>query len=115
MAHTSDEATVVNGFWTKLVRNLTHLPFADEVVAAYYCAFDPATPLKVKGMLVAALAYFILPLDVVPDILLGIGFTDDFVVLMTTFTMIRGHLNDTHRAKARETLERIRRGETPAS
>lgn len=108
------EQQVRQGFWPKLARVLANVPFAETVVAAYYCAFDPATPLKVKGILLAALAYFILPFDVVPDFILGLGFTDDMAVLFTAVNLIRTHLTEAHRDRAREALDRLRRGE-PAS
>jgi uncharacterized membrane protein YkvA (DUF1232 family) len=107
MVQTTDETKVVNEFWPKLARNLARLPFAQEIVAGYYCAFDSRTPLKVKGTLLAALAYFILPLDVIPDFLLGLGFTDDLAVLMTAFTLVKGHINTSHRDRAKEALDRI--------
>jgi uncharacterized membrane protein YkvA (DUF1232 family) len=93
---------------------LSHLPFADKIVAAYYCAMDPATPFKVRATLLGALAYFILPFDVIPDMVLALGFTDDFAVLVTAFTMIRNHMTQEHLDRARETVERLRRGATPA-
>ncbi len=108
MAQTTDETTVANEFWPKLAKNLARLPFAEEVVAGYFCAFDKATPLKVKGTLLAALAYFVMPLDVIPDVLLGLGFTDDLAVLMTAFSMVKGHINATHRAKAKQALDKIK-------
>jgi uncharacterized membrane protein YkvA (DUF1232 family) len=110
MINSNDEKTVQNDFWPKLARNLAHLPFADEAVAAWYCAFDPATPLKVKGILVAALAYFVMPFDVIPDFLLGLGFTDDLAVLVTAVSMVRGHITETHRDKAKARLDEIKAG-----
>jgi uncharacterized membrane protein YkvA (DUF1232 family) len=104
-----NEETVRSGFWPKLARVLASVPFAEEAVAAYYCAFDRKTPLKVKGILLAALAYFIMPLDAIPDILLGLGFTDDMAVLFTAISMIRTHMKPEHREKARETLDRLRK------
>jgi uncharacterized membrane protein YkvA (DUF1232 family) len=111
MVMSRNEKTVREGFWPKLARVLAQVPFAEEVVAAYYCAFDPATPLRAKGILLAALAYFILPFDAIPDFLAGIGFTDDMAVLFTAVAMIRSHMTDAHREKAREALARLRRGE----
>jgi uncharacterized membrane protein YkvA (DUF1232 family) len=108
MAQTTNETKVVNEFWPKLAKNLARLPYAEEIVAGYYCAFDKATPLKVKGTLLAALAYFIMPLDVIPDFLLGLGFTDDLAVLMTAFTLVKGHINAGHRDKAKDALDRIK-------
>jgi uncharacterized membrane protein YkvA (DUF1232 family) len=107
------ERTVRESFWPKLARTLSYLPFADKMVAAYYCAMDPATPFKVRGTLLAALAYFIMPFDLIPDIVLGLGFTDDMAVLVTAFTLIRNHMTQDHIDRGRETVERMRRGEPP--
>jgi uncharacterized membrane protein YkvA (DUF1232 family) len=109
------EHMVNEGFWPKLTRSLSYLPFADKIVAAYYCAMDPATPFKVRATLLGALAYFILPFDLVPDVILGLGFTDDMAVLVTAFTLIRNHITQEHLDKGRETVERMRRGEAPTA
>lgn len=104
-----DERVVREKFWPKLRRSLTQVPFATDAVAAFYCAFDPATPIRVKGILLAALAYFILPFDLVPDFVVGLGFTDDLTVMVTAIGLIRNHLTPEHQRKARETMERLRR------
>ena len=108
MSRSTNEASVVKNFWPKLKKSLASIPFAEEVVASYYCAFDPATPLKVKGILLAALAYFIMPIDVIPDFILGLGFTDDMAVLYTAISLIRSHMTQAHRDKAKVTLEKLR-------
>jgi uncharacterized membrane protein YkvA (DUF1232 family) len=108
VTQTSNEAAIARDFWPKLKRSLARIPFAEDVLAAFYCAFDPATPLKVKGILLAALAYFIMPIDVIPDVLLGLGFTDDMAVLYTAISMIRSHMTQTHRDKAKETLDKLK-------
>ena len=108
MSQTSNETTVTRDFWPKLKKSLANIPFAEEVVASYYCAFDPATPLKVKGILLAALAYFIMPFDVIPDFILGLGFTDDMAVLYTAISMIRSHMTQAHRGRAKMTLEKLK-------
>ena len=105
---TRDEQRVRSGFWTKVGRVAARLPFAEDLLAAYYCAFDQATPFQVKAALVGALAYFVLPFDFVPDILPFLGFADDAAVLLTTLRMVSGHLRPEHRAAAREALQRIR-------
>ncbi len=114
MAVLSKEAFVREKFFPKLARVLASVPFAEEAVAAYYCAFDKATPLKAKGILIGALAYFILPVDAVPDFILGLGFTDDMAVLLAAFNVVRTHVTQAHRDRAREAIERIRRGDAAA-
>jgi uncharacterized membrane protein YkvA (DUF1232 family) len=112
MILTSNEQKVRSAFWPKLAKVFASIPFAEDAVAAYYCAFDRATPLKVKGILLGALAYFVLPIDAIPDFILGLGFTDELAVLVTAITMIRSHLKPEHYEKARETLARLRNGDT---
>ena len=104
------EDTVRAGFWPKLKSALSHIPFAEDAAAAYYCALDRRTPLRAKGILVAALAYFIMPLDAIPDFILGLGFTDDVAVLAAAIAAIRAHMKPHHREQAKEALARMRRG-----
>ena len=74
------------------------------MLAAYYCAFDRDTPLPVKATLVAAIAYFVLPVDAIPDALLVLGFTDDAVVLATAIKLVTSHILPVHRDAARAKL-----------
>jgi uncharacterized membrane protein YkvA (DUF1232 family) len=76
------------------------------LLAAYYCAFDHATPLQVKAALVGALAYFVLPFDAVPDILPLVGYTDDAAVLVTALRIVSAHVRPEHREAARRALAR---------
>ena len=99
------EQRVRRDFWAKLKQAGRKLPFAEEAVAAFYCATDPRTPATARAMLFAALAYFIAPIDLVPDVLAVIGFGDDMAVLMSVFAILRTNITDEHRAKARETLK----------
>lgn len=80
------------------------IPFMEDVVAGYYCALDPATPAKVRATLFAALAYFVLPLDTIPDFIIGVGFGDDATILMAAIAMIRSHMRDHHYKAARDAL-----------
>jgi uncharacterized membrane protein YkvA (DUF1232 family) len=103
-----DEETVRRGFWPKARRVAARLPFAEDLLAAYYCAFDRATPLQVKAALVGALAYFVLPFDGVPDVLLG--YTDDAAVLLTALRMVAGHMRPEHREAAQHEIARLKGG-----
>jgi uncharacterized membrane protein YkvA (DUF1232 family) len=108
-----NERTVREGFWRKLARHLAAVPFAEEAVAAFNCAFDPATPLKAKAILVAALAYFIMPVDLVPDFIAGLGFTDDLTVIAVAVGLVRQHITPRHVAAARATIARLKSGGPP--
>ena len=99
------EEEVRRSFWDHLRRFAGRIPFATDLVAAYYCAMDSKTPLKVRGTLLAALAYFVLPIDILPDLLVVVGFTDDLAVLMGAISLVSSHMTEEHYARARETLE----------
>jgi len=105
-----NEERVRRDFWRKAARVAAKLPFAEDLLAAYYCAFDQTTPFQVRAALVGALAYFVLPFDFVPDVLPLLGFTDDAAILLTALRMVAGHLRPEHRDAARVALERIKAG-----
>lgn len=98
------ESEVRTAFWGKVRKVAVRVPFLEELIAVYYCAMDRATPLRVRGMLLAALAYFILPADAVPDLIAGLGFTDDAAVIATVVSLIGTHIKPRHRAAAAEAL-----------
>jgi uncharacterized membrane protein YkvA (DUF1232 family) len=93
-------------FWRKLRRVAGRVPFSEDLAAAWFCALDARTPVRVRATLMAAAAYFVLPTDMVPDFLVGFGFTDDAAVLATTIGMVGAHINEQHRRRARESLLR---------
>ena len=101
-----NRAKVERSFWRKLRRVAGQIPFAEDAVAAFYCARDPATPWRVRGILLGALAYFIMPIDVIPDFIAGLGFTDDAAVLALAIRSVANHITPGHRARAREALLR---------
>lgn len=98
------EASVRRGFFKTMKRAMRHIPFAEDVVASYYCALDSKTPAASRGILLAALAYFVLPFDAIPDFIAGLGYTDDMAVLLAAFTAVRNNIRPEHYDKAREVL-----------
>ncbi|MEW7009662.1 MULTISPECIES: YkvA family protein [unclassified Lentilitoribacter] len=102
------EAKVRTKFWPTLRKAIAQFPFAEDIVAAYYCALDKQTPSHVKGVLLAALAYFILPIDLIPDFIAGIGFGDDLAVVTTALSMLQNHITDGQRAAAKKALAKFK-------
>ncbi len=103
-----DEGRVKRGFWNKARRNLNRVPFLIDLLSAYFCAGDSATPLRVKATLVAALAYFVVPTDLLPDFIAGIGFSDDATVLYAAINTVASHIKPLHRDRAAALLARWR-------
>jgi uncharacterized membrane protein YkvA (DUF1232 family) len=101
-----DEETVRRSFWRKARGVAARLPFAEDLLAAWYCAFDRDTPAQVKVALIGALAYFVLPFDAMPDVMPMLGFADDAAVLATALRLVASHLRPEHRAAAKRAMER---------
>jgi len=109
-----DQAKVERKFWAKLRKYIRQVPFVGDLIAAYYCAVDPVTPLHVKAVLFGALAYFIMPIDLIPDAIAWVGFTDDAAVLYAALRTIAPHIKDHHRQQAKVAIDRLA-GDTSAS
>src|SRR5437868_237138 len=103
-----NEQKVQRGFWPKIRKVAAHVPFAHEALAVWYCARDDETPMVAKGMMFAGLAYFISPFDAVPDVIAGLGYTDDAAVFVALLSIVGRHLKPRHRAAAKEAVQRLR-------
>jgi uncharacterized membrane protein YkvA (DUF1232 family) len=102
---TRDEEGLKRRFWDKLMRVAGKIPFAEDLVAAFFCATDPSTPSRVKLILLGAIAYFVFPADAVTDLLPLLGFADDAAVLAAAITQVAGSITEEHRDKARVVLK----------
>ncbi len=92
------------GFWQKLLKVAGHIPFAEDLAAAYFCVVDPATPSRVRGVLLFALAWFVVPASVTPEFLVVLGLTDDAAVVALVLGMVRKHIKERHYRRARAAL-----------
>ncbi len=106
---TRDEEGLKRRFWAKLKRVAGRIPFAEDLVAAFFCATDPSTPSRVKLILLGAIAYFVFPADAITDLLPLFGFADDAAVLAAAITQVAGSITEDHKQKAREALNEAER------
>lgn len=104
-----DENSLRRNFWRKLGRVVAQIPFAEDLLAAYYCAFDRDTPHHVKAMLIGAIAYFVLPTDAIPDFLPVIGYSDDAAVLAATIKLVADNIKPAHRQAAKVMLAELQK------
>ncbi len=79
--HYSEES-----FWAKLGKYALAAGkvVVEKALSLYYCAVDPATPAWAKSIIFRALAYFIVPLDAIADLIPAAGYTDDLDIQMTS-------------------------------
>ncbi len=98
---------VKRGFWPKLRRVAAHIPFAGEVASLWFAASDRETPAAGKAMMLAALAYFVMPVDALPDWLPALGFTDDAAVIAAAIGLAGRMIKPAHRKAAKDLLDRM--------
>lgn len=90
------EQTVRTKFWGKFRKVVGSIPFARDLLAAYFCAMDSRTPLSVRATLLGALAYFIMPIDALPDFLIVLGYTDDAAILFAAIRAVSSAMLPDH-------------------
>lgn len=102
-----NETRVARGFWPKIRRTAARIPFADQALSVWYAARDPETPATAKGLMLGALAYFVMPIDAIPDVFAGIGFTDDAAVIAALIATLGANIKRRHRDAASAALKRL--------
>ena len=93
-----------NGFWATVRRTAGKVPFVNDALAMYFAMLDDETPLPAKATIAAALAYFVLPADVIPDVLPVIGYTDDAATIAGALGLVATHVTREHKRLARKAL-----------
>lgn len=102
MSDTYNQHYSEDGFWQK-IKHFAKKAGASVLRIAfqlYYLARSATTPLWVKTVAFGALGYFILPIDVVPDVIPAVGFTDDVSVMTTALLTVGQYVTDEIKAKA---------------
>jgi len=86
------------GFWAKVKKNAAKAgkKVVIQALILYFALQDDDTPPWAKAVIVSALGYVIMPLDLIPDFKPVIGYTDDAVILMKAIAMVAVHVKDDH-------------------
>jgi uncharacterized membrane protein YkvA (DUF1232 family) len=90
----------------RLRRLIRHIPLIQRMTAAYYCARDPGTPLRARLALFGALGYFIMPFDIIPDFIPGIGHLDDAAVMLLALRLVAHRVTPEHRDRAQVRIDK---------
>ncbi|MAB22828.1 YkvA family protein [Pseudomonas sp. 5Ae-yellow] len=95
-------------FWQKLAMYAKSAgrEVVEKALCLYYAARRPETPGWAKAVIISVLAYFIAPLDALPDFTPFVGFTDDLGVFAGALAMVAMYIDDDVKTNAAATAER---------
>ncbi len=102
-------SVVKRGFWPKIRKVAAHIPFAEDAAALWYCALDKETPAATKALLLAALAYFVIPKPFRPRRvpIPGLNLADEAAVIAAAITLANRAIQPRHRVLARRALDQL--------
>ncbi|WP_066055740.1 YkvA family protein [Robertmurraya korlensis] len=94
-------------FWGKLKKfaKKAGASVVYAVLLLYYTLQKPEVPMKAKAIIIGALGYFILPLDLIPDVVVGLGYTDDLGALGVALFQVAMYIDEDIKAQAKEKLK----------
>ncbi|QTN33772.1 DUF1232 domain-containing protein [Akkermansiaceae bacterium] len=78
-----------------------------SALTLYHCMRDAETPAWAKSVILGALGYLVFPMDVIPDAILGAGFTDDWSVILGAIATVAAHIKGGHMLAAEEQAARL--------
>lgn len=90
-------------FWDKLFKYALKIgrTLVEEALVLYYALQDKSLPPWAKASIIGALGYLISPIDLIPDVLPVVGYTDDAGVIAAVLLLIKNYVKDEHRERAR--------------
>lgn len=96
-------------FWSKVkkVAKVVGKEVLRPVLILYYTWLNPNTPAWAKAVIIAALIYFVCPIDAIPDVLVPVGYTDDAGVLAGACATVGAHIDETATSKADAKLREL--------
>ena len=94
-----------NEFLPKLIRAASYVPYIRDMLASYQYLLDNDKPSAIKALIAVPLLYFVVPIDAIPDILVGIGYTDDMAIFATALKAFHDQIEQHHYDAADEILE----------
>lgn len=95
--------------WSKLTRiaKVASAKTLLTILTLFYCLQDRDTPRWARGVIIGALGYLILPMDLIPDFIPGVGYGDDWAALVGALATVAAYIKDEHKARANAQLARL--------
>lgn len=97
-----------NTFWKKLAQKALKASkeLVTDVISLYYVAVDKGTPAKEKAIGIAAVSYFFIPLDAIPDWTPVVGYSDDIAIVLAAVGALTPYITEEIRNKSKAFLDR---------
>jgi uncharacterized membrane protein YkvA (DUF1232 family) len=94
-------------FWEKIKNyaGAAGIDVIEKALILYYCLIDRDTPAWAKAVIIGALGYFVVPVDLIPDVIPVAGYSDDLGGLLSALTMVAIHIKSEHKAAAKDRLK----------
>ncbi|MGI6370296.1 MAG: DUF1232 domain-containing protein [Ignavibacteria bacterium] len=98
-----------DSFWNKIAKHYKSIgkQLLESAVCLYYAFRDHDTPKWAKRVIVATLGYLIFPIDLMPDFIPAIGYSDDLLAVLSALAAISLHVKDEHKDRAKEKVESL--------
>ena len=95
-----------SGLWDKIRKNIAKIgvKVIYQALLLYYVAQSPNCPSKIKAGIIGALGYLISPIDLIPDIMPGIGYADDAVAVATAVALAQIYITDDIKEQAKSKI-----------
>ncbi len=96
-------------FWKKALKIVKDASYGllEKALTLYYSAKDEHTPKWAKSIVFGSLGYLIFPLDAIPDIIPGVGYTDDVSVIIAAFSTVALYIKEEHKILAKEKINSL--------
>jgi uncharacterized membrane protein YkvA (DUF1232 family) len=96
-----ENAYTEHGFWEKLgsFAKSAGREVVEKALLLFYAGQEENAPAWAKTTIVAALGYFIMPLDAIADLTPALGYADDLGVLVLALAAVATYINDNVRQK----------------
>ena len=95
-----------SGFWKVLGK--AGQKVVEKALLLYYIMKSPKTPTRSKTIILGALGYLILPIDLIPDAIPILGFSDDLTALIAAIAAVEDcitpEIEEQAKNKAKEIL-----------
>ena len=93
-------------YWDKLklFAKTVGMEIVEKTLWLYYAAQKPETPMWAKTVIYSALGYFVLPTDLIPDMIPAVGFSDDLGALTIAIASVAAYIDGNVKAQAKQKL-----------